>query len=694
MIKVWVDPHPKHYDDPNNGIRQVVFACQRHLPQFGFEIVEDIKRADLFVHHAGASTSPTVDVAHCHGLLPTAMREMNRAANQVNAQVLANIIRAKRTTVPSQWVADILRRDMRFEPDVVPWGIEPDEWVPGETKPYVLWAKGRAGDVCDTNPVNELARRMPDVQFITTFGQPDTNVTVIGPQPFAAMKQWIADAMVYLATTRETFGIQTLEAMACAVPVVGYDWAGTAELVRNGETGLLVEPGDYDALVAAIREAIDTRRGLGARGRDYALTQTWLRTVELIANVYSAALEQHPRPRASIVIPCYNYGHWVGEAIESALVQREQVPDLEIIVVDDGSTDNSLDVITRYKQDVTIIHKENGGVTSARMAGAAVAKGEFIAFLDADDQMLPGWLAVCLNAIQKDRKFGIAYTRLVMLNEHNNILDPTQNRDETRIWPPAKVDVPALLSGFNQIPTCCLIRREAFNRAGGYRQRFEPTEDGELWLKIVECGYEAICATRKPLFVYRVGHPSLSRGVKVPDYVAWHTPGRLGMPPCATPRAKGAYPVRDYDQPLIDVIVAFRGDDLALIELLDSLLAQAYPFWRVLVVGERPSLASGYPFVNYLQKRGRDVVRLWEAGLQATKAPFVVLSVESETFDPLLFSRQLQAWQATGQAQEKLIPRPWLGLLGGLEPVETLYNRLDAFNQEVSHGMPGLSGQG
>ncbi len=89
----------------------------------------------------------------------------------------------------------------------------------------------------------------------------------------------------------------------------------------------------------------------------------------------------------SIIINNYNYGSYVGDAIDSAL--RQTRADTEVVVVDDGSTDNSRDVIDSYRSQVTIVHKDNGGQASAFNAGLQASKGDVIVFLDADDMLLP-----------------------------------------------------------------------------------------------------------------------------------------------------------------------------------------------------------------------------------------------------------------------------------------------------------------
>jgi glycosyltransferase involved in cell wall biosynthesis len=93
------------------------------------------------------------------------------------------------------------------------------------------------------------------------------------------------------------------------------------------------------------------------------------------------------RPKVSAVIPNYNYSHYLGEAINSALMQTYS--NVEVIVVDDGSTDASRDVLLTYGDSIKVIFQQNGGVSAARNNGVAASSGEFVAFLDADDAWLP-----------------------------------------------------------------------------------------------------------------------------------------------------------------------------------------------------------------------------------------------------------------------------------------------------------------
>ena len=95
--------------------------------------------------------------------------------------------------------------------------------------------------------------------------------------------------------------------------------------------------------------------------------------------------------RVSVIIPNYNYAQFVGEAIES--VMNQTYKDIEIVVVNNGSTDNSMDVLTKYSKNIRLINQENLGQSGARKSGLAMATGNYIAFLDADDKWAPEKIA-------------------------------------------------------------------------------------------------------------------------------------------------------------------------------------------------------------------------------------------------------------------------------------------------------------
>jgi Glycosyl transferase family 2 len=120
-------------------------------------------------------------------------------------------------------------------------------------------------------------------------------------------------------------------------------------------------------------------------------------------------------PLVSILINNYNYGRFLGEAIDSALAQTYR--NIEVIVVDDGSTDNSREVLAKYAGRVIAVQKENGGQPTAFNAGFAASKGDIICFLDADDLFLPEKIRTVVDVFHQNPFVAWCFDRVVQFDE-------------------------------------------------------------------------------------------------------------------------------------------------------------------------------------------------------------------------------------------------------------------------------------
>jgi glycosyltransferase involved in cell wall biosynthesis len=123
-----------------------------------------------------------------------------------------------------------------------------------------------------------------------------------------------------------------------------------------------------------------------------------------------------PQPRVTVLIDSYNYGHFIEEAIESVLAQDFPAEQVEILVVDDGSTDDTAERVGKYGARVQYFYKPNGGQASAFNLGLCAAKGEIVALLDADDYWLPGKLRRVAEEFEKHPDAGMVYHRLQEFN--------------------------------------------------------------------------------------------------------------------------------------------------------------------------------------------------------------------------------------------------------------------------------------
>ncbi len=179
--------------------------------------------------------------------------------------------------------------------------------------------------------------------------------------------------------------------------------------------------------------------------------------------------------RVSIVIPCYNQARFLGDAIASALEQAG--PDLEIVVVNDGSTDASAAVAARYP--VRLVAQRNHGLSAARNVGLRASTGGIVIFLDADDRLRPGAAAAAVRALEASPGAMIAVGRCVLIDEHGASL-PSPS------LPPVSTDGYVELLRHNCIwtPAMAAYRRDVFAHVGGFDPRVNPAADYDMYLRV------------------------------------------------------------------------------------------------------------------------------------------------------------------------------------------------------------------
>ncbi len=223
--------------------------------------------------------------------------------------------------------------------------------------------------------------------------------------------------------------------------------------------------------------------------------QDWSKCLPEWKLVRDRYVNQAPPPKVSVIIPCYNYARYLPEAVES--VARQTFNDFEIIIVDDGSTDNSAEVAARLKDEhpelkMRVIDQSNSGQPAhSRNRGIAEARGEYILCLDADDMMEPSLLEECVKALHSNPQIVVAYPDQLHFENGNSKIIESQDWDMNR------------LTQTNLLPTCAMFRREAWKTAGGYKTNVRGYEDWDFWISLGETGGTGH-RIRKPLFLYRV----------------------------------------------------------------------------------------------------------------------------------------------------------------------------------------------
>ena len=209
----------------------------------------------------------------------------------------------------------------------------------------------------------------------------------------------------------------------------------------------------------------------------------------------------------SVIIPTYNCGAYIKEALDSVFAQT--FTDYEVIVVDDGSTDKTREVIGRFGDKVRYIYQENKGVSAARNTGIKNAAGRFIAFLDADDVWLARKLELQMRAIAESDSIGIVTCGLFCVRGKDDIereVIPTNYADKDSLIEELCCD-PGIFFGAG---SAVLVRRECFQRLGFFDETLYAAEDWEMCLRIAR-SYQ-VRSVQLPLLEYRARNGSAVSG--------------------------------------------------------------------------------------------------------------------------------------------------------------------------------------
>lgn len=216
--------------------------------------------------------------------------------------------------------------------------------------------------------------------------------------------------------------------------------------------------------------------------------------------------------RISVIVPCFNHGEFVGEAVESVVGAARE--DLELVVVDDGSTDERTraEMSALCARGIKVIRQENRGLSAARNAGIDASHGELIFPLDADDRMRCGWIDRAKELLHLDPKLGVVYGDAEFFGTMGGR------------WRSGLFDPERLLRQ-NTIFASAIYRRSVWEQNGGYDERMlQGYEDWEFWVAAFERGWE-FAYLPEVFFEYRKAAESMlthavSRKAEVEDFVA------------------------------------------------------------------------------------------------------------------------------------------------------------------------------
>ena len=316
---------------------------------------------------------------------------------------------------------------------------------------------------------NEIQRRSEDL------GLTD-RVTVLQHVSDGKLPELYATHDIFVMPTtksssdREGFGIVYIEASLFGLPTIATRQPGVDEAVIDRETGFLIED-DGESLMDALTSLSSDpslRRSLGTNGRKRVLQNfTRQKTMRAFGDISVPPGEGEAGGLVSVVIPTYQHAKSIGRCIESVLAQT--YPRIEVIVVDDGSTDETAEVLKFFTGRVRVLSQSNQGANPARNRGLAQAKGEFVIITDADVVMKPAMIDEFVAALKKHPKASYAYSSFRFGWKRFRGIPFDADR----------------LRRLNFIHTTSLVRRADFPGFDDGMKRFQ---DWDVWLSMLEKG--------------------------------------------------------------------------------------------------------------------------------------------------------------------------------------------------------------
>lgn len=204
------------------------------------------------------------------------------------------------------------------------------------------------------------------------------------------------------------------------------------------------------------------------------------------------------QPGVSVIIPCYNQGKYLNEAVDSVL--KSTYDNFEIVIVNDGSTDSyTNELLSRYnKPKCTVVSTQNNGLAEARNVGIRKANGTYILPLDADDRISPHYIEEAVQILENQKDIGIVYCRVKNFGMKNGE------------WKLPEYSLERMLRG-NVIICSAFFRKSDWEKVGGYKKEMKfGCQDWEFWLSLIETGVSAY-RIPKIHFYYRIRPKSMVR---------------------------------------------------------------------------------------------------------------------------------------------------------------------------------------
>ena len=212
-------------------------------------------------------------------------------------------------------------------------------------------------------------------------------------------------------------------------------------------------------------------------------------------------------PRVLIIIPAYNALRFLPQTVASALAQTWD--DFELLIVDDGSSDGTEDWVSQQRDSrIRMVQKTNGGLAAARNTGIATARGEYVAFLDADDLWEPNKLEQQVACLDAHPEVGLVHTAIRYIDEDNHEINRVLGiHGDGDVWREVVVHNPV------RCGSTPLVRRECFEVVGIFDPTLTFSEDWDMWIRIASSYHFA--TINEPLTLYRQHNTNMTKGYQV-----------------------------------------------------------------------------------------------------------------------------------------------------------------------------------
>ncbi len=210
------------------------------------------------------------------------------------------------------------------------------------------------------------------------------------------------------------------------------------------------------------------------------------------------------QPLVSVIIPCYNRERYISEAINSILDQS--YPFIEIIVVDDGSTDKSVEVIKSYQDKIILIEQKNKGPSSARNTGIQNSHGELLVFLDSDDYISRDLISDHIRAFNRWPDAGVFCANWSTF--HEEMIPEVTTSD----WPvEPEIPLDKIITEHLPFPACLMYKRKYVDLAGGFDEEMRNTEDCDFLIRAVLQGAKMVRSGGNGYATYRTTPNSITK---------------------------------------------------------------------------------------------------------------------------------------------------------------------------------------